>query len=80
MDFKIFRANSLLKRALILAIVAGNFSFTEPSAMAAYPDTPSNISVTAGDRYVDITWEAPFDNGGYPIIGYIVRTQGGDLM
>jgi len=79
MDFRNIRAYSLLKRALILAIVASNFYFTEPSAMAAFPDTPSNISVTAGDRFVDITWEAPNSDGVYSIIGYKVRNQGGEL-
>ena len=65
------------KLALIFAIVACNLSFTNPSAMAfaSYPDSPTNVSVTAGNHSVDITWAAPADNGGFPIIGYIVRNQ-----
>ena len=67
------------KLALIFAIVACNLSFTNPSAMAfaPYPDSPTKVSVTPGNHSVDITWAAPADNGGFRIIGYIVRNQAG---
>jgi len=34
------------------------------------PSAPQNLVVRAGDGYVVLTWEAPADDGGSPIIGY----------
>jgi len=34
------------------------------------PSAPQNLVAIAGDGYVSLTWEAPDDNGGLPIVGY----------
>lgn len=36
------------------------------------PDAITDVSATAGDGFVNLSWTAPFDNG-FPITGYIVR-------
>ncbi len=36
------------------------------------PSAPSNVSTTAGDLQTEIRWNAPDDNGGYPLDSYLV--------
>ena len=36
------------------------------------PGPPQNLSVTPGDRHLDVSWSSPADNGGSPITGYRV--------
>ena len=37
------------------------------------PSAPQNTAITPGDRQLTVSWEAPADNGGSPITGYLVR-------
>ena len=37
------------------------------------PSVPQNISAIVGDGQVTLTWEAPLDNGGMPIKGYVIK-------
>ena len=41
--------------------------------MAGAPGAPTNLSATAGDEQVTLSWTAPSDNGGEPITGYEYR-------
>lgn len=36
------------------------------------PSPPRNLQATPGDRKVDLIWEPPLDDGGWPIINYRV--------
>ena len=42
-----------------------------PTSMPTVPPTPPrNLQATAGDNYVDLSWDPPSDVGGSPITGY----------
>jgi hypothetical protein len=47
----------------------GSCSFTPPSA----PDAPTNVSATAGDQQVALTWDAPASDGGSAITDYAIE-------
>jgi parallel beta-helix repeat protein len=34
------------------------------------PTAPQNLQATSGDRYINLTWEVPFSDGGSPITMY----------
>ncbi len=40
------------------------------------PSAPTNLNATSGDGYVNLTWNAPLDNGGRNIIEYKVYRNG----
>ena len=39
------------------------------------PTVPLNIATSGGDEFVDITWDRPSSNGGWPILGYRVYRE-----
>nr|AYM53759.1 FG-GAP repeat/fibronectin type III domain protein [Archangium gephyra] len=39
------------------------------------PTQPASASVTAGIRSATVTWEAPAENGGAPLTGYVVEVS-----
>ena len=45
------------------------------------PSEPLNLTVTGGEGNINLTWEPPLDDGGYPITRYLVHrgTSGGGL-
>ena len=43
---------------------------------AAIPSPPQNLQAKAGNRYVNLSWEVPSDNGGSAITGYRVYRNG----
>lgn len=43
-----------------------------PSAMATVPDPPANLTATPGDGQVQLSWNAPANNGGMAVTGYHV--------
>jgi parallel beta-helix repeat protein len=36
------------------------------------PSAPINVSASVGISFINITWEKPFSNGGFPIINYLI--------
>ena len=54
-------------------------TFTPTPTLSA-PDAPSYLSLAndADDQVIDVTWAAPHDDGGSPVIAYEVTTSPGD--
>lgn len=40
---------------------------------------PTNVSITAGDRQLGVSWRAPSSNGGSPVTSYTVTAQPGSV-
>ncbi len=40
------------------------------------PSPPINLTATAGDSYVNLTWDVPSSDGGFVIIGYNIYRNG----
>ena len=40
---------------------------------ATVPDPPTALTPTAGNSQVALTWTAPVNNGGSPVIGYVIE-------
>ena len=67
--------------------VAGNVWFCQgpmSNIIEGIPSTrplaPRNLSLSAGDSFVDLRWDEPTFDGGAPITGYnIYRASGGEL-
>jgi hypothetical protein len=52
---------------------SGPFSTTFSGISATTPDAPNNLTALSGLQSVSLTWDAPLNNGGTPIISYIVQ-------
>lgn len=64
-----------MKRFLIAVIVL-LFSISVYSASAEVPDRPTNlIADDVSPTQIELSWEAPDDDGGKPIIGYKIETK-----
>ena len=46
---------------------------TDSATPFTLPDAPSDVEADPGDRTLDVTWEAPADDGGSPVTGHEVR-------
>ena len=62
---------------------SGKSSFSNSSSsiipLSTIPQPPTNVVAVAGDSLATITWTAPTNNGGSPIIGYEITYPGGDI-
>ena len=77
MDFGNFRANSLLKRALIVAIVASNMTFASSPAKANGSGAPTNVIAEAHPgKSATISWNAPANETELGIIEYYIELPG----
>jgi len=77
MDFGNFRANLLLKRALILAIVASNMTFATSPAKANGSGSPTNVMAEAHPgKSATISWNAPANETQLGIIEYYIELPG----
>ena len=63
-----------VKDSLELYSDAASVNNTTP---ASQPDPPDNLQATPSDRSVELTWEAPSDDGGSPITKYAYRKKVG---
>jgi hypothetical protein len=51
---------------------------TNPITLALFaPDAPNNVTSSIGNGQVTIMWQAPANNGGTPITGYLVTSTNG---
>jgi hypothetical protein len=50
----------------------GEMSNVVQVAPGTFPGPARNIVLAAGNRCINLTWEPPTDNGGLPILGYVV--------
>jgi hypothetical protein len=55
----------------------GEESGVVPGTPATAPLEPQNVTLTAGDGEVTLTWQPPTDTGGAPITGYAIRYREG---
>ncbi|OJT19628.1 hypothetical protein BO221_35265 [Archangium sp. Cb G35] len=66
--------------AYTFSVSARNEVGTGPGLLSAsvrtpgVPSQPVSVGVTAGPRMATVTWEAPADDGGSPLTGYVVET------
>ena len=47
---------------------------------ATVPASPTNLTATAGDAQVSLSWSAPTNNGGEAITGYTVKYSNGTVV
>ena len=48
----------------------------DATPVASQPGAPTNLTPTAGDEQVTLSWTAPSDNGGEPITGTSTHATG----
>lgn len=53
----------------------GTASATVGNSTFALPGTPLNLATQFGDGNVTVTWDAPADDGGTPISGYVIEVS-----
>lgn len=59
----------------------GSLSDRVNATIYTVPHAPINLSGTSGDRYINITWEPPYNTGGHPVLKYYIyrNTTAGDF-
>ncbi|MDG6225194.1 MAG: fibronectin type III domain-containing protein [Candidatus Thermoplasmatota archaeon] len=55
------------KVAAVNMVGDGQFTETKSARPAGIPSPPSNVQVTPGDGFIDISWTSPEDDGGDPV-------------
>ncbi|GIT00832.1 MAG: hypothetical protein CM1200mP26_25440 [Acidimicrobiales bacterium] len=46
---------------------------SEVTVVVGQPDQPTGLTGVAGDGRIDLSWMAPMDDGGSPIVDYVVE-------
>ena len=63
--------------ALLLVLLAALIASPEPASAQATPTAPgkpTGVIVTPGDTVLTVSWNAPTNDGGSPITGYLVQS------
>ena len=50
------------------------------SVVVGHPDAPTDLVGLVGDGRLELSWSAPVDDGGSPIVDYVVETSSDDGM
>jgi hypothetical protein len=48
------------------------FSLQTKEMEGTIPSEPQNVSATSDDKAISVTWDLPLDDGGLPVLGYII--------
>ncbi|NYT12285.1 MAG: choice-of-anchor D domain-containing protein [Methanomassiliicoccales archaeon] len=70
------------KVSAVNSVGEGPLSNEASAIPATVPTAPQNPQVSPGDGYVNLTWDAPSDDGGSPVTGYKVyrgTSPGGEV-
>ncbi len=65
--------NTYIPGAILTTDVTGRVISLQPELPPSVPGPPTLISGSAGNTSVDLDWFAPVENGGKPILNYIVE-------
>ena len=67
-----------LKRTLVTAITAGDVHTAAIAApVIVVPQPPTTVTGVAGDAKVTVSWAAPADDGGSPVLDYMATASPG---
>ena len=55
------------------AIGVGSYSSAASGTPGAVPGAPTSLAGTIGDTFVELSWTAPADNGGFAVANYTVE-------
>jgi subtilisin family serine protease len=58
--------------AAVNAMGVGDYAAVTVSTPADLPGSPQSLTLTRGTSSSTLSWTAPIDNGGAPVIGYVV--------
>lgn len=58
--------------AAVNAYGAGDYAVIAVSTLANLPSAPQTLTISRGTTASTLSWSAPADNGGAPVIGYVV--------
>src|SRR5947208_10361891 len=47
----------------------------EPTLLPTPPSPPQNLAAVGGDGQVSLTWDPPQDDGGSPLLAYLVTVE-----
>ena len=65
-------------RALSESAMGAWSAWTSGVVPRGVPSSPTAVVAVAGDQSARLTWQAPADDGGSPIVGYTVRATPGE--
>ncbi|MCG7408675.1 S-layer homology domain-containing protein [Paenibacillus sp. ACRRX] len=58
----------------------GPASFEASAVPSTIPAAPTDVTAVAGDGQATVRWKAPIDDGGSPIVSYVLTAQPGNVV